>query len=145
MTSIGERLMYLRKKRGWSQFEAGTRLGVTKSKSAAESKIKRMELDQQEPSASEVVALAEMYEVGPGWLLTGREQESAGEDVSLPPDARGYLKTIMDVVYGDNFIAKQILASARFSVLRPFKNRKLLKIFLSVVLPGRMCAPILLS
>ena len=125
MTTLGERITSLRKEKGWSQFEAGRRMGVTKSKTAAESKIKRMELGQQEPSASEVVALAELFGCDMIWLLTGREATApvnapsmTSEDLlaAHPPEVRSYFKTVMDVVNSDNYVAKQILASATTAI-----------------------------
>lgn len=120
MTTLGERLSILRKKKGWSQYDAGSRLGVTKSKAAAESKFKWMELDQQEPTVSEAILLAEIFEVDLVWLLTGQEPVSTATMEQLietyQPEFRTYLRVVLDVMRSDNLVARQIMASASTAI-----------------------------
>ena len=65
----------VRKTGGLSQTQLADKLGLTRSQ------INHYESGRQMPSPHTIVAIADLYECDPGWLLTGRDQY-------VPPDPK---------------------------------------------------------
>jgi len=101
--TIGDRIKELRLKHPAhpSQTEIGRLIASTDF--SAQSKIKRIEAGKQEPTVSEVFALADYFGVDRVWLLTGGEQKhtpSPPEPDHPPPVARDdlLLRSLMSAI-----------------------------------------------
>ncbi|OMD21288.1 hypothetical protein BJP48_30275 [Paenibacillus odorifer] len=71
MKSFGERLSYLRNKKGLSQEELSKILKIAKST------LGMYEIDKREPNHEMTAKIAEFFDVKVGWLTTGKiEKES---------------------------------------------------------------------
>ncbi len=97
--TIGERLIKLRMRKGLSQAELGYRTIVKKDKSNASawSKIKRLELGEQEISLSEAIIIADYFKVDLLWLITGdksREIKPEENHLSVPDDILHWMDEI---------------------------------------------------
>lgn len=78
MKSFGERLSYLRNKKGLSQEELAKTLKIAKST------LGMYEIDKREPNHEMTAKIAEFFGVNVGWLTTGKEDR--GSTQALPEE-----------------------------------------------------------
>lgn len=72
--TIGEKILNLRKARGWSQEELAERIGVTRQA------VSRWESDSAKPDADKIVALCDLFGVSADYLLRDKITQSAAEE-----------------------------------------------------------------
>lgn len=75
--TMGEKILNLRKARGWSQEELAERVGVTRQA------VSRWESDSAKPDADKIIALCDLFGVSADYLLRG-EASGKEEKVALP-------------------------------------------------------------
>ena len=79
MRSLGERLTYVRKQRGYTQDALAEAIGVSRGV------IFNLEKNLTEPQRIVINALCQTLEINHEWLLTGEgEMEKNGERATLP-------------------------------------------------------------
>lgn len=79
--TMGEKLLKLRKARGWSQEEMAERVGVTRQA------ISRWESDAAKPDADNIITVCDLFGVSSDYLL--RDGMGSGDSGSLPvPEAQ---------------------------------------------------------
>lgn len=81
MTNLGERIKQIRKKNKLSQAELGHVLYPGVSKAAAESRVKRFEVNGQQPTIEELTRIAGRLRCNINWLLTGKEADQSAEKI----------------------------------------------------------------
>lgn len=96
--TIGEKILNLRKARGWSQEELADRLGVTRQA------VSRWESGSAKPAADKIVALCDLFGVSADYLL-GRNGEdkhasSTNEGMTAPESLRGHMIGCLFVMLG---------------------------------------------
>ena len=69
MSTLGSRLRKSRERKGWTQTFVCRKLGISNST------LSGYERDYREPDADMISTFAELYEISPGWLLTGKEDQ----------------------------------------------------------------------
>ena len=74
--TMGEKLLKLRKARGWSQEEMAERVGVTRQA------ISRWESDAAKPDADNIITVCDLFGVSSDYLL--RDGMGSGDSGSLP-------------------------------------------------------------
>lgn len=77
--TMGEKILNMRKARGWSQEDLADRIGVTRQA------VSRWESNNAKPDADKIIAVCEIFGVSADYLL--REQ-CAGESVQNKPAAK---------------------------------------------------------
>ena len=83
--TMGEKILTLRKSRGWSQEELADRLSVTRQA------ISRWESDSAKPDADNIIALCDLFEVSADYLLRDRQERTEprpGEPAPAAPVRR---------------------------------------------------------
>jgi transcriptional regulator with XRE-family HTH domain len=78
LKSFGERLSYLRNKKGLSQEELAKTLKIAKST------LGMYEIDKREPNHEMTAKIADFFGVNVGWLTTGKEDK--GSTQALPEE-----------------------------------------------------------
>lgn len=78
MKSFGERLSYLRNKKGLSQEELAKILKIAKST------LGMYEIDKREPNHEMTAKIADFFDVKVGWLTTGKDEK--GSVSALPEE-----------------------------------------------------------
>lgn len=98
--SFGNRLQYLRKKLNMGQKEFGASVGVNHSVT-----VSRWENDKQKPELYILTALANLYDVNLGWLITGNG-EAFNKKKSFQTDMQERYETCThQALYYDNLQA----------------------------------------
>jgi transcriptional regulator with XRE-family HTH domain len=120
MSTLGSRLRYAREKKGWTQTYVCRKLGISNST------LSGYEREYREPDADMISTFAEIYEVSPGWLLTGRTDDPPSVEkkdqtheiddpslniffkdfVSAPDEKRRQLMDIWEVIKRDQATRK---------------------------------------
>jgi transcriptional regulator with XRE-family HTH domain len=77
METFGKRLIQLREKKGWSQYEAAERLGIKRPR------YNSWENDIAKPRAEMLNAIASLYGVKPNYLL-GFDESDQGINIDAP-------------------------------------------------------------
>lgn len=109
--NISEKIMKLRKEKGWSQEDLASELDISRQS------ISKWENGTAIPDADKVIRLSELFHVSTDYLLkdTVEQDGSLPEDhrrMVMPQDAYGYLETIKD-------LAKPFAFSIQLYVLSP--------------------------
>ncbi len=82
---FSEKLMELRKSRGWSQEELGERLGVTRQT------VSKWELGETTPEMEKIAAISELFEISTDELIKGSAAASTtGQTVITEKKVHGY-------------------------------------------------------
>lgn len=81
--TFAEKLMSLRKQKGWSQEELGERLGVTRQT------ISKWELGSTTPEMEKIAAISELFGISADYLIKG---DDAQEMVTEKPQNVGFVK-----------------------------------------------------
>lgn len=79
--TMGEKILTLRKSRGWSQEELADRLSVTRQA------ISRWESDSAKPDADNIIALCDLFEVSADYLLRDRQERTESRPGDPAPAA----------------------------------------------------------
>lgn len=103
--TMGEKLLKLRKARGWSQEEMAERVGVTRQA------ISRWESDSAKPDADNIITLCDLFGVSSDYLLRGEGDPGNGgsqtvPEVQRPADRQGRLS---DVIGGSVLLGVGVL------------------------------------
>lgn len=117
--TMGEKILRLRKARGWSQEELAEQIGVTRQA------ISRWESDAAKPDADNIVVLCNLFGVSADYLLglqIGEQAQPAGKSVGVTtkPD-------IYRLVVGTGFMALSVVmffVLAVMSALDPWTYTK---------------------
>ena len=86
--NIGDKLLELRKKKGYSQEEAADKLGVTRQT------ISKWETEQSSPDFDKIVPICELYDISTEELLRGIKTESTD---SVEKDIHGKKRSALTV------------------------------------------------
>ena len=72
--TIGEKILNLRKARGWSQEELADRVGITRQA------VSRWEAGTAKPDADKIIAICDLFGISADYLLRDAERKSAAEE-----------------------------------------------------------------
>lgn len=114
--NIGVRIKQKRKERKLSQADVGWWLVPDATKASAESKIKRFEVNGQEPTIEELTILAVKMDCSLKWLMTG---EDKGEVV---PEKANELLVLLVKEQSKRMDEMQILVNRVMDVVSTYKN-----------------------
>ena len=96
--TIGDKILNLRKARGWSQEELADRVGVTRQA------VSRWELGSAKPDADKIVALCDLFSISADYLLgRGAEEKPAfpqNTGMFAPESIRGCIIGFLFVAFG---------------------------------------------
>lgn len=106
MNSLGERILYLRKKNNLTQKELADLIKT------ARSSIGKIENNEVSPSVEVIIELSKVFKVSTDWLLTGNEYDST--NVLLKYTDEQVIKIIKNASYEDRNII--------FGFLSKFEN-----------------------
>ena len=79
--TMGEKILSLRKARGWSQEELADRVGVTRQA------VSRWESGQAKPDADKIIAICDLFGVSADYLLRDISGRAEPSEEKLPPDS----------------------------------------------------------
>ena len=74
--TIGEKILKLRKARGWNQEELAEKIGVSRQA------VSRWESDSAKPDADKIIAICDLFGVSADYLLRENYQGETGERIS---------------------------------------------------------------
>lgn len=80
--TIGEKILNMRKARGWSQEELAERIGVSRQA------VSRWEADSAKPDADRIIAICDLFGMSADYLLRDMAAGERTERVSVPPAVR---------------------------------------------------------
>lgn len=98
MSTIGERIFFLRKLKGMTQTEFADKLGITATH------ICCIEKGTENMSFPLVKLTSYVYQVNEGWLLTGEGNMYSSGHEEMPPKTRVEIKTINNSIFTELYI-----------------------------------------
>lgn len=113
--TIGEKILNLRKARGWSQEELAERIGVTRQA------VSRWEADSAKPDADKIIAVCDLFGVSADYLLRdiAAGQEGSTGAVSQQQPKKPWLSWAMTAFGAVTLFILRLLASLNRTYIAP--------------------------
>lgn len=119
--TIGEKILKLRKARGWSQEELAEHVGVTRQA------VSRWESDSAKPDADKIIAICDLFGISADYLLRdiagsrqGEQNQSAGAEEGKA--AIPWLSWAMAAFGGATLFILRLLASLNRTYIEPARE-----------------------
>lgn len=115
--TIGEKILNMRKARGWSQEELAERVGVSRQA------VSRWEADSAKPDADRIIAICDLFGVSADYLLrdmaAGERQEAVVLPAAKNTEPKPWLSWAMTVFGAVTLFILRILASVNRTYISP--------------------------